>query len=57
MNRCSRRKLLGLVEDELRNSVQSAVNDRLTGLTIRYNYTSLVFREGTATITATAAVP
>jgi hypothetical protein len=49
--------LPGFVEDELRDSVQSAINDRLTGLAIRYNYTSLVFTEGAATITATAAVP
>jgi hypothetical protein len=49
--------LPGIVEDELRDSVEDSVNDRLTGLTLRYDYTSLVFTEGTATITATAVVP
>lgn len=49
--------LPGFVEDELRADVEREINDRLTGLTIRYNYTSLVFTEGAATITATAFVP
>lgn len=49
--------LPGVVEDELRNSVEDSVNERLTGLTFRYNYTSLAFTEGAATITATTLPP
>ena len=49
--------LPGFIEDELRGDVEQEINYRLAGLTIRYNYTSLVFTEGAATITATAFVP
>ena len=50
-------RLPGFVEDELRSNVQDEVNKRLDDLVIRYDYTSLVFTEGTATITATTALP
>ena len=44
-------RLPSAVEDEVRDEIASAINDRLTGLPITYDYT-IAFGEGFMTITA-----